>query len=335
MPEKLKKIILQKKPNIDNLTLNYYLNYFCSVLDMDLIPDTVNIEELIGNALTYASKIEFYDKNHWVSKKYGLEVKGYRDPDTKTIYIRDNLEEPLREIVVYHELHHAVQTNPLNDEVGINQTLNIGRLIMEAQTEYVAEKIYAKLHDVTFPEKKIPSENLRMLKNGIVTSSLHNYEMYDCELTKIAILLDVSKDYFVKINYMYKNNEGLKNLEAKYNIAKEKYHLKYDFATFLYCIDYIYCVDLIGYIDNQDKQNIISGKETEGDYEIYPNRGEKLSLSRQRAYINEIDISSFLSLMEHNGNYQEFAKYVIDNEKRAIMMKAVGEPVPNTSSPKM
>ena len=333
--EEIKKIILQKRPDIDNLTLNYYLNYFSVITEENLIPESITLEDLIKNALTYANKIEFYDENHRVAKENGLDVKGYRDPETKTIYIRDNLGEPLREITVYHELHHAVQTNPKNNEVGINQSYNMGRLIMEAQTQNIAEKIYSKIHNVTFPEREIPSENLRMLSNGIVISSLHNYEMYDCELTKLAILLGVSKDYFVKINYMYKNNEGLKDLEAKYNIAKEKYKLQYDFATFLYFLDYIYCVDLLAYKENKDKENIINGKETEGYYVIYSNMSEKISLARQRIYINEIDISSFLSLVENNGDKKEFAKYVIDNEKRAIMMQFVGEPTPESSAPKM
>ncbi len=335
MREKIKEIILQKNPEVDSLTLNYYLNYFCVVLEEDLIPDSVSLEELIENALTYANKIEFYDENHRVAKENGLDAKGYCDPETKTIYIRDNLGEPLREITIYHELHHAVQTNPLNDEVGINQSYDIGRLIMEAQTQYIAEKIYSKIHNITFPEREIPSENLRMLKGGTVISNLHNYEMYDCELTKLAILLGVSKDYFVKINYMYKNNEGLKDLEAKYNLAKEKYKLQYDFAFFLYCLDYIYCVDLLAYKENPDKEVVISGKATEGHYVIYPNMSESISLARQRFYIDEIDISTFLSLMDNNGNKKEFAKYVIDNEKRGIMMEIVKEPIPDSSAPKM
>ena len=79
---------------------------------------------------------------------------------------------------------------------------------MEAQTQYFAEKIYQEIHGVAFEERQIPTENLRMAGNGIVTSKLHNYEMYDNLLSKLAIMLDVSKDYFVSINFLYENNEG-------------------------------------------------------------------------------------------------------------------------------
>ena len=111
-----------------------------------------------------------------------------------------------------------------------------------------------------------------MAGNGIVTSKLHNYEMYDNLLSKLAIMLDVSKDYFVSINFLYENNEGLKNLETKYNKAKKKYKLPYSFEETLLMLDYIYCVDLIAYKDNPDKETILSGKETESFYQIYPYR---------------------------------------------------------------
>ena len=208
MYEEIKKMISSKNNSIDNQTLVYFTNYFYCLVKDNLIPPKIKLESLIDNAMKYASKIEFYDENHRVYLENGSDTKGFRDPDTRTIFIRANLEEPLKEITVYHELHHAVQTNPHNDEVDINQKSNIGRLIMEAQTQYLAEKIYQEIHGVAFEERQIPTENLRMAGNGIVTSKLHNYEMYDNLLSKLAIMLDVSKDYFVSINFLYENNEG-------------------------------------------------------------------------------------------------------------------------------
>ena len=41
--------------------------------------------------------------------------------------------------MIYHEIHHAAQTNRKNDRTGINQKGNLGRLILEAQTQYFAE----------------------------------------------------------------------------------------------------------------------------------------------------------------------------------------------------
>ena len=153
MYEKIKKLISDKNNNLDNQTLMYFTNYFYVLVKDGLIPNGITLEDLIDNAIRYASKVEFYDENHRVYLENGPDTKGLRDPDTKTIYIRGNLEEPLKEITIYHELHHAVQTNPQNNEVGINQESNIGRLIMEAQTQYFAEKIYSEIHGVSFDEK--------------------------------------------------------------------------------------------------------------------------------------------------------------------------------------
>lgn len=324
MYEDIKELIKQKNHNIDDNTLKYFTNYFYVAVKEKLIPDSLRLEELIKNALLYASKIEFYDEKHRIYQENGSDVKGFRDTDTKTIFIRDNLEEPLREITVYHELHHAVQTNSENDEVGINQESNIGRLIMEAQTQYFAEKVYQEIHGVQFETRQIPSETLRMLGNGMVISNLHNYEMYDNLLNKLAIILGVSKDYFVSINYLYKNNEGLKDLETRYNEIREKQKLPYNFNSLLLVYDYIYCVDLLAYKKNKDKDVILNGEETQDAYEIHPNQGFKLSLKNQRAYLNKFDIDYFLALAQNGGNFREFAWHVVDNEKRAIIEQYIG-----------
>ena len=200
--EEIKEYIYNKKANIDSATLEYFTNYFYVLSNNPQILGTNSIEKLIDNALIYASKIVFYDQNSEIYKELGPDCKGLREPKSKIIYVRKDLEEPLREITIYHELHHAVQTNPLNEEVGINQNSNFGRMIMEAQTQYFSEKVYQEVHNVNFEEKDILSENIRMMNGGIITSSLHNYEMYDSILSKLSTILDVSKDFFVSINYL-------------------------------------------------------------------------------------------------------------------------------------
>ena len=272
----------------------------------------------------YASKIEFYDEESWVYKKYGKDSKGLRDEESKTIYIRKDLPDELREMIVYHELHHAVQTNPLNNEVGINQVDNVGRLIMEAQTQYFAEVVYDEIHGVKFQEREIPSENLRMLPGGTVVSRLHNYEMYDCMLSKLAIVFDVDKDFFVRINYFFKDNEGLNILRKKYEEVKEKYGFSYDFETMLFNLDYIYCVDLVAYIDGLDKDVILGGGETDTAYRIWPNKGVKLSLGLQKKLIDNFDSCFFMDLLNVRGNYIDFSKYVIDNKNRKIINDSLG-----------
>ncbi len=315
--EQIKSLIKQKNNNIDFASLTYFTNYFYILVKDNLIPENVRLEDLIDNALYYAQKIEFYGENHFVSLAHGKDIKGLRESLNKTIYIRANLEEPLREMIVYHEIHHATQSNKKNDNVGINQVGNIGRLIMEAQTQYLAEKIYCEIHQVEFKERLIPSTELRMSNNGLVRSKLHNYELYDNMLTKLALILGVPKDYFVKINFLYR--AGLKDLEAKYKIAQDKYHLPYNFWDLLYILDYIFCVDLMAYEENLEKETILKGGETQNFYEIYFKRNAKLSLANERAFINEFDVNNFLALLENAGPYQEFAKYIIDNEKRALI----------------
>ncbi len=330
-------LIKSKKQNIDTETLKFFSNYFFVAIKKDIIPINVTLECLIDNALTFASKIEFYGENHRIYRENGGELKGFRDPESKTIFIRSNLEEPLREIVVYHELHHATQTNPENYQVGINQESNIGRLIMEAQTQYFAEEVYKEIHGVEFQEREIASENLRMASGGIVVSKLHNYEMYDNLLTKIGMVLEVPKDYFVSINYLYRNNRGLKLLEEKYVIARNKYQLPYDFHQFLLYYDYAYCVALYAYKDNPDKQTILNGGVTQ-KYEIYPNKGLVLSLKDQMNYLAQIDGCCFLKLAENGGNYKDFSKYIIDNQKRNLAMQYISifeEQMPTESPKKM
>lgn len=315
-------LIKKRKPDINTETLKFFSNYFFVVVKKGVIPADVTLESLIDNALIFASKIEFYDENHRIYKENGGDVKGFRDPESKTIFIRNNLPEPLREMVVYHELHHAVQTNPENREVGINQESNIGRLIMEAQTQYFAEEVYKEIHGMEFEEREIASENLRMSSGGVIVSKLHNYEMYDNLLTKIGIILEVPKDYFVSINYLYRNNLGLKLLEEKYTAAKNKYKLPYDFNQFLLYYDYAYCVDLLAYKDNLDKQTILNGGITQ-KYEIHPNKGLELSLKSQQYYLSEIDACCFLKLIENDGNYNDFARYIIDNQKRNLAIQYI------------
>ena len=320
---KIREKILNKKSNINSELLEYLTNYFSVVLLKGVIPRGITLDELIDNALYYIEAIDFYDENSKMYAEMGPDVKGCCDSDTKTLYIRGNLPDELKEMIVYHEIHHAVQTNPDNNEVGINQVMNIGRLVMEAQTQWFAEEVYKVVHNTTFEEREIPSEDLRMVPGSIVVSSLHNYEMYDNLLTKLAIILDVPKEFFVLINYLGKDNEGLKLLKKKYNKKKIEKKLELDFDHLLYMLDYIYVVDLIAYNKGENQKTILRGKETKERYWIYPRKAERLSLERQKDYIDTIDISLVLSLIENGYEYDEFTKYIIDSKNRELIMRSI------------
>ena len=322
--EEVKNLILSKKSDIDELTLYYYVNYFYALINSEVLINDVSINELIENALYYAKRIVFYDENSEIYKRLGPDCKGLREPADHTIYIRDNLPDPLREITVYHELHHAVQTNRENDMAGINYVSNYCRMIMEAQTQYFAEKVYEINHNVIFEERFIPSENLRMKKGGTIVSTLHNYEMYDSLLTKLSIVLDVPKDYFVSINYMYENNKGLEDFKKLYNKKKEELKLPYEFDTLMYAFDYIYVTDLMAYVENEDKQVILSGNETKDPYKIYDNRVEKLSLEAEYNKIYYIDRSFLLCLLNGNHDYNTYIKYILSDETRSMAYEILG-----------
>lgn len=321
--KELNKKIKSKKEIISDETLRLFTNYFFVLIQKKAIPFGVEIDELIDNAFLYAENIEFYDEEHWVCKKNGSDTKGFRDPENKTIFIRKNLPEPLREIIAYHELHHAAQTNPENEMVGIWQEDNVGRMIMEAQTQWFAEEVYKFVHNVQFVEKEIPSDQLRMLGGGTVISSLHNYEMYDSMLTKLSILIGMPKEFFVSINFLYKEKRGLKLLEETYNVSKEKYKLKYDFKNMLAILDYIYCVDYKAYIDGPDKSIILNGSETSTKYIISTDYVDNLSQKKQKAFINDFDNVNFLSLIENGGDFSGFAKYILDDQNRQLIQNCI------------
>ena len=321
--DKIREKILSKRNDIDSQLLEYMTNYFSVVVLKGVIPRGITLDELIDNALFHVKKIEFYDENSEMYQEMGPDVKGCCDPDVKTLFIRGNLPDELKEMVVYHELHHAVQTNPLNNGVGINQVMNIGRLIMEAQTQWFAEEVYKIVHNTTFEEREIPSEDLRMVPGNIVVSSLHNYEMYDNLLTKLAIILDVPKEFFVLINYLGKDNEGLKLLKKKYNKKKIEKKLELEFDHLLYMLDYIYVVDLIAYNKGENQKIILRGKETKERYWIYPRKAERLSLERQKDYIDTIDVSLVLSLIENGYDFELFSNYIIDNGNRKLIKRYI------------
>lgn len=320
MYEEIKQIIKNKKSDIDDETLTYFTNYFYVAKKRGVIPKKQELESLIDNALMNINKVVFFEDDSDIAKEGGKDFKGTFDPETNILYVRKNLSDDLKEITFYHEFHHAVQYDSKTKKYGINpSSSNFGILIMEAQTQYFAEVVYEEIHGVEFHEREIPSENLRMLPGGTVVSKLHNYEMYDNMLSKLAIIFDVDKDFFVKINYLGANDEGLNILKNKYDEVKEKYGFSYNFETMLFNLDYIYCVDLYGYIDNSDKNTILRGGVTDTVYEIWPNNGQKLSLGLQKKLIDNFDINFFLHLVEVNGNYLDFSKYVIDNGKRKIV----------------
>ncbi len=314
--DNLRDYIKSKKPDIDDRSLYYFTNYFSYINKNGLIPDGVDFDEILDNALRF-SKIVFYREGDPICSKIGNSAKGVRWPEDNTLYVRDSLDDELKEMVIYHEIHHAAQTNKETNQVGI-QTDNFGRLIMEAQTEYLAERVYSSVHGIQFEERDIPSEQLRMMSGGTVRSSLHSYEHYDNLLTKLAIMLGVDKDYFVSINFL-NDGRGIKDLENRINKLINEYDFNFTFLDLLYSLDYIYCVDCEIYLEGDNKDLLLSLEESRGKYLIYNidgrELGETLSLVKQKKFLDVFDLD-FATFLSKSGGDFELLRYIVDDNNR-------------------
>jgi len=307
---KIKDLIFGKRPSIDERLLELFSDYLTIAGETGVC---LNLN-YAADCLTTFDKIVYFKDGHEVQKIIGPVAKGYRDAANKILYIKDTLPEPLKSITAYHEIHHAAQSRPGETQYcGIHQTANYGRMLMEAQTQYFAEKVYCLLHGVTFPERKIPTEELRMLKGGTVVSALHNYEMYDAMLTKAAMVLKYTKDDIVSVNYDFQNGMGI--LRMKYMMVEGERRYPYSFQEFMYMLDYIYCMDVIMYVYPEDNEFYLTGGTT-GETPIHDNRSERISLERQFGYIDEFDKAYFKCIRNSGGDYKLFGKYIIKDSIR-------------------
>lgn len=306
--------------DIDDVSLKYFADYFYVVQKRNILPKNTNLKDYMTMALKY-KKIVFYDETYPIYKELGADVKGLRNDDDNTLYIRKNLPQPLKDMVVYHEIHHAAQTNSKNNQTGINQESNIGRMIMESQTQYFAEEVYKEINGVEFNEESIASENMRMIPGGTIVSNLHNYQMYDTFLSKLAIILGVDKNYFVTINYLGEDNIGLNFLRQKYEEVKQEKKLSWTFDNLIYNLDYIYCVDLMTYKSNPQKELLLAGNETLYSFEIHPGKKDTLSLRKEFAIIDAFDRSYLIDLLDQglDDDIAKFSTYIVRNETRDIL----------------
>ena len=93
----------------------------------------------------------------------------------------------------------------------------------------------------------------------------------------------------------------------------------------MFRLDYVYCVDLTAYKENPAKKVILDGNETENNYEIYPGKGERLSLKKQFNVLDDIDRKYFLCLLDANADYRSFSKYLLKIETRSLASQIVGD----------
>ena len=311
----IKDYLRKRKPLLDDCSLMYYGN-FLDVLDgTKLCP---NFQEAIDNLVSY-NGICFFKEDDAIVKIIGKDAKGIRDPEARKLFIRDSLQNPLKEITTYHEIYHATQSGPDDaNYCGFFRETNFGRLLMEAQTQYFAEKVYCLRYGANFKEREIPSQELRMREGGTVVSALHNYELYDTFLTKLTIMIDVDKDCFVTANYEYR--KGMENLRKKYEEAQKKYRFTLDFNKIMFIMDYVYCTDVVAYFGAEgDRQATLRGDRTK-PYSVHGYDQSVLSLDKEFDYIDEFDRKNFVTLIESRNlkKAKEFKRYIVSNATRKM-----------------
>ena len=314
--DKIEEIKKKIYPNIDE-TYSKYLSFYLYGLDYyNLLPPNDSLEDVAKRIIEKYPNFVLYDENNPITKKYGYDIKGIREPEDKTIYIRNSLDETLKPITIFHELHHAAQTQD-DGNIGIcNMNDGLGRLIMEAQTQYCAELIYSLMIDRQFKVKEIPTQKLRLPKFGTIVSNLHNYELYDNLLSKLSILLGVEKTYFITLCF-YKHEEAVKLLRLKYEEAMNTYNLPFDFELLMCILDYIYVVDLMSYIKTDEKELLLAGGKTGDVYQINRfSKGMRLSNETSKKFISFFDMQSLKAIRHHKVLRAKFSKYIVDNDLR-------------------
>lgn len=246
----INKYILSIVPDIDQELLKYLTIYFTYIENNHLYPSIIKLTDIIDTTLNNVRKIVYFDKYSPIVKAVGGDFLGITINEEQTIYINSEVNKQKKETTIYHEIHHAAQIkkdalikNPYDTLVGIRFN-NLGILINEAQTAYLADSIYESLYNIENKYMDYPSTKFYMLPGGKVISNLSCYQLYDYLLTKLSYLLELPKEFFIKINYLNEldqNNypEGLTILKEIYTKYQKMYNITLSFDKLMYQLDYI------------------------------------------------------------------------------------------------
>ena len=322
MLENIDSIINKINPNL-NETFKYYLRLFLYGLSsINVLPDDITIEDVAHTILNNYDQILFYDIDKNIDDKLGIDIKSYSDISKRTIYIRNRVESYLQEIAIFKELTKAAQTNS-DLKVGINKGTFYGKLIVEAESQLCAEKIYSYISNYSFDDKLIPTEHARMNKGGTIVSNLHDSELYDAMLTKLAIIMEEPKDYFITINFLNEfldsmmMTQGVYELKKKYDQVKRKRELPFTLEEIMWMFDYIYAVDYYSAVECNDKNDVAKGELSKETYRIHGN-GRKTHLSKdaQMTFVNRFDMELLKSVKFNKIIRKRFSKYIVKNDLR-------------------
>lgn len=312
--ESIKKYISEKKGKIlSERVIDLFSKYFSSLDKINVLPSDINIKDLIDKALNNIKDCIFYD-NHdeELLNKLGIGEKNKGAAIDSILYVNSNQTDEMIEITFYHELTHLLQNHSnsiASEDIGLMENYKF-RLIMEAQTQYLAEMIYSNVHNKKLIEIHHNTEELRMLSGGTVRSNLRNYELYDCILTKLCLFLNISKETIIKLNFMGKNGCKLFREKIIDLYGEDVYDFIWKELDLIYATDvmiYVYDYDLIP--DNFIVESLVD------------NRNINISSANQMQSINNLDKVLQQGIkIKFPENLDKFIPYIISNEERENMM---------------
>ena len=218
--------------------------YFVSLFELNIIKDASLIDNLVSKVVNELEDIVYYDNNdEKILKELEISKNNKGLSKGNIIYINKNMKDDMIKITLFHELTHFLQRyniEGLGECIGIMQNYK-WRILMEAQTQNVAEMVYSNIFGNIKESLEYNSEELRMLPGGIIKSNLRNYQMYDSILKKILIVLNMSIEEFIAINFS--GEQSLKLFEEKLDNVYGK-----EVKNFIWeLLDIIYSTDAIIY----------------------------------------------------------------------------------------
>ena len=190
--------IVQKISNnskkIDEDKISLIAKYFVSLFELNILKDEALIDSLVLKVVNELENIIYYDNNdEKLLKELEISKKNKGLSKCNIIYINRNMEDDMIKITLFHELTHFLQrynVDGYEECIGIMQNYK-WRILMEAQTQNVAEMVYSNIFGNIKEELEYNSEELRMLPGGTIKSNLRNYQMYDSILKKILLVLNI------------------------------------------------------------------------------------------------------------------------------------------------
>lgn len=283
--------ISNNSKNIDEDKISLIAKYFVSLFELNILKDETLINSLVLKVVNELKNIIYYDNNDdKLLKELGISKKNKGLFKGNIIYINKNMEDDMIKITLFHELTHFLQrynVDGYEECIGIMQNYK-WRILMEAQTQNVAEMVYSNIFGNIKEKLEYNSEELRMLSGGTIKSNLRNYQMYDMILRKILLVLNMSIEDFIAINFNGK--QSLKLFEEKLDNSYGK-----KVKNFIWeLLDIIYSTDAIVYtggVDNLSEPCIVQS--------LVDNRTINVSSEEQFKSIKQLD-SILLHLSKQN-----------------------------------